>query len=47
MRDLLTPVKNTHEIPLDSSSKLSDLINTEPQFDDRSLLTAIKESFPE
>jgi hypothetical protein len=47
MRDLLSPVKDAKEIQVDSSNKLSDLINTEPQFDDRSLLTAIKESFPE
>lgn len=42
MRDLFSPVKDPKEIQVDSSSKLSDLINTEPQFDDRSLLTAIK-----
>lgn len=47
MKDLLSPIKDAHEIQVDSTNKLSDLINTEPQFDDRSLLTAIKESFPE
>lgn len=47
MRDLFSPVKDAKEIHVDSTNKLSDLINTEPQFDDRSLLTAIKESFTE